>query len=59
MNTLSHIAAIIAVGWLVVWLFTTLNQPILGAALVVVWAWLVPQTWLAILEDREILSAGR
>lgn len=58
MNTLVHLAALVAVGWLTHWVFTEMNEPILGAGCVLMWAWLVPMTWVAVLEDREILSQG-
>jgi hypothetical protein len=56
MNTLAHIAAMVAVGWLVFWMFTELNEPVLAVAGVTVLAWLFPMTWMAVLEDKEILS---
>lgn len=58
MNTLVHIAALIAVGWFTYWLFVVFNEPILAVGMAIVWAWLVPMTWVAVLEDREILAQG-
>lgn len=58
MNTLAYIAALIAVAWLVEFLFVDLSEPVLAAALVVVWAWLLPMTWIAVLEDKEIIAGG-
>lgn len=58
MNTLVHLAALVAVGWLTNWVFTVMGEPILGLGCAIVWAWLVPQTWIAVLEDREIISNG-
>jgi len=56
MNILAHLAAMVAVGWLIQFLFVTLSEPILGVAAVIIFALLLPMAWIALKEDQEILK---
>lgn len=56
MNILAHLAAFVALGWLVQWLFIDLSEPILGVAALIVLVLYVPLSWVAIMEDKDIVS---
>ena len=56
MNTLACIAGLLTSGWLAQHFFVTKDEPLLGFAAIVVFALLIAMTWLALEEDREILS---
>lgn len=56
MNILAHLVALVAVGWLIEFLFVDLSEPILGVAAVILFALFIPLSWLAIKEDQEILK---
>lgn len=56
MNILAHLAAMVALGWLIQFLFVTMDEPILGLAAVIVFALFIPMSWIAVKEDQEILK---
>tara|TARA_B100000929_G_C15444519_1_gene399143 strand:- start:384 stop:557 length:174 start_codon:yes stop_codon:yes gene_type:complete len=51
MNTIAHIAALPAVLWMSLFCFETLAIAPLGVAMLVVFMFLIPKTFLAIHED--------
>lgn len=58
MNTLAHIAALVALGWLTKFMFVDQANPVVGFAVFAVALLFLPLTWFAVHEDREILSGG-
>ncbi len=56
MNTLVHIVGLVAVGWLTAEIFSTWGVPVLGFIGIGIFAWLIPMTWVAIQEDKEIFG---
>lgn len=55
MNTIAHLAAIVAVGRLSIWLYDDLGEPLLGFAAIGVLLILLVWVWWAIRDD----SSGR
>lgn len=53
MNTLAHLAAIVALGRLSVWLYSDLGEPLLGFAAIGVLLVLLVWVWWAVREDTE------
>jgi hypothetical protein len=56
MNTLACLFGMIAVGWFIYELIVVRSENLLGFAMIIVFAWLIAMTWVAIQEDREILG---
>lgn len=60
MNTLAHIAALVALLWLsVVWGFRTLEDPQLAFAVLILFFLWIPLTLLAIIEDVGRMNEAR
>ena len=55
MNTLAHLACLVALFWLAVFVFDDLGQPALGYAVIGAFLMFIPLTFLAVLQDWELL----
>jgi len=56
MNTLAHLAALVAIGFIIRLLFVTLSEPILGTAAVVVFVTFAVMTIFAVEADKKLLE---
>ncbi|MGI0011827.1 MAG: hypothetical protein ACREBU_00075 [Nitrososphaera sp.] len=59
MNTGAHIFAMLAILWLSVWCFETLNQRALGVAALGVFLIFIPLTFFAAIEDWHIFAGDK
>ena len=58
MNTLAHLAAVIASIWLLLYAFLTLDQPLLGLVAVFLTATFLTLTLFAAQADWRIIRGG-
>lgn len=56
MNTLAHLSAVMTSIWLLLYAFTTLDQPLLGMAAVFLTALFVVLTLFAAIQDWRIVK---
>jgi len=59
MNTLAHLAAMIALLWLAIYCFGTLGESALGYVVLALFLLFIPLTLLAAQDDMEILKGRR
>ena len=58
MNTLAHLAGLLASLWLSLFCFGTLGEPALGVAMIGVFLLLLVLTYLAMVDDWHIVRGG-
>lgn len=56
MNTLAHLSAVVASIWLMLYAFTTLEQPLLGMAAVFLTGLFIVLTLFAAIQDWHIVK---
>ena len=59
MNTLAHLAAMIALLWLAIYCFGTLGEAALGYVALGLFLLFIPLTLLAAQDDMEVLKGRR